>query len=185
MAAPSSTAVAAAAPGPSSHNADVGVLRYLREVLAGGATVLQDAPVAIASEAAGLMQEVPIVGIVCKIYLTVEQLVDTARSNKDDLAKLKVLCDGTIRLVLKNRTRRPGFLEEEFGTLEPIVRKAEELVKSCNGDRCCDKMKRVVLARKISKDIAAVKNDIMVFCQVINFAFADAALDVGDDTNVS
>ena len=173
MAAPASTVVPAATPGPSPTNAGVGALVYLREVLSGGATVSQDIPVAIASEAAGLMQEVPILGIVCKAFLAFEQLVETARSNQSDLATLRDLCNGVIKGVLKQRKNRPGFLAPGFTKLEQHVRQAEQVAKLCTGDRRRDKVKRAVLASKISKDIEAVRSDILAFCVVNDLALAD------------
>ena len=178
MAAPSSTVPAATAMGSSPTTADTGALAYLREVLSAGATLLQDAPLAVASEAAGLMQEVPMVGIVCKTFLALEHLVDTARSNKDDLATLRDLCGAGIKGVVDKRESRPGVLEEGFAKLGGHLLKAEELAKLCSGDRRRDKMKRAVMARKISRDIAAVRSDILAFCTANTLVLAD-------DTHVS
>ncbi len=178
MAAPSNTLPAAVAPVPSSSNADAGALGYLRKVLAGESMVLQDAPLAIASEAAGLLQEVPIVGIVCKTFLAVEQLVDTASSNKEDLTTLRDLCGAGIKGVLDKRKSSPGLLKQGFAKLEEHVLKAEEVAKLCSGDRTRDKLKRFALARKISKDIAAARSDILAFCTVNTLVLAD-------DTHVS
>ena len=184
MAAPSSTvSVTGAAPAPRP--SDDGVVAYLVEVLSGGATLLQDAPLAVVSEAAGLMQEVPVVGIVCKTYLAFEQLVDTAKSNQGDLATLRDLCRDGITKVLENRKDHPGLLKKNFAKLEEHVLKAEELARRCNGDCTAKKIKRVVFARKISKDIAAIRSDILAFCEVATLALADDTLTLVDNINVS
>lgn len=175
MAAPSNTAVpAAAAPGPSQTASDARVSVYVQEALWGGAAVMQDAPFAISSEAAGVLSEVPVLGIVCKAYLTIEELVSTAKSNKEDLAYLRDLFDGEIKKLLKKRKSRRGFLDQEFSKLQTLVLKAEGVAALCNGDRCRDKMKRAILARKISKDIGAIKSDIQLFCSTIGFVLNDA-----------
>ena len=180
MAAPSSTVPAAESMRPSSDTANGCALAASLggEVMSGGATVLQDAPLAVAVEAAGLMQEVPIVGIVCKTFLSLEQLVDTAKSNKEDLATLLDICGDGIKRVVDKRKSRTGELEEGFAKLGEHLRQAEEVAKRCSGDRPRQRIKRAILARKISRDIAAIKSDILAFCAV-------NTLVVADNTNVS
>ena len=175
MAAPSSTVPATATrPGPT--RVDASFFTYVREVVSGTATLLQEAPVAVISEAAGLVQEVPIVGIVCKTFLSLEQLVDTANSNKDDLAALLELCDVVIKGVLDKRSDRSG-LRMGFKALDKCVSGAEDLAKRCNGVSIGDKMKRGILARKICKEIASARDDLLALCTANNLALTD-------DTNV-
>lgn len=179
MAAPSSNVPVAASPAHTNSGAssDDGALTCLREVSSGGGTVLLDEASASASEAAGLMQEVPIVGNVCTAFLVFEQLVITARSNQGDFATLRDLCDGGIKRALNKRNGRPGLLEEEFTKLKEHVLAAVKLAELCSGDRRRDKLKRAALAPKISKDIAAVKSHLLALCTVVNSG-------AGDDTHV-
>lgn len=135
--------------------------------------LLQDAPVAISSEAAGLLADVPIVGIVCKTFLSFEQLVQTARSNKDDLKVLLELCDVVITGVLDNRSERPAALFKGFVALEKHVKKAGRVAKRCNGVSIKDKMRQFVLARSICRDIVAVRNDVLAFCTANNLVLAN------------
>ena len=160
MPASSTTAV----PG-STADADVSFFTYVREVVSGAATLLQEAPLAVATEAAGLVQEVPIVGIVCKTFLSLEQLVETAKSNKDDLADLRDLCDVVINDVLDKRPDRSS-LREGFAKLKDHVDRAENVAKLCRGASIGDTVKKSFLARKISKDIASIRNDVLAFCTV-------------------
>lgn len=104
------------------------------------------------------MQEVPLVGIVCKTFLSFEKLVDTARSNKEDLAVLRDLCDVVIEVVLERRSDRSGLLKR-FKALEMHMKRAEVAAKLCSG--------RVsfMFAKKISRDIAAVRKDLLDFVQ--------------------
>lgn len=172
MAAPSSTVPAA-----SPTNSDVSFFTYVREVVVGTATVMQDAPLAVMTEAAHLVEEVPFVGIVCKTFLAFEQLVDTARSNKDDLGVLLELVEVVVEGVLDRRSDRSGLFAG-FRALETHVKKAEEVAKLCNGNRVRDKVKQAVLARKICKDIAAVKDSVESFCAANNLV-------LGNDLHVS
>ena len=166
MAAPSST-VPTAATGPAPTDADVSFFAYVREVVSGTATLLQEAPVAVMSEAAGLVQEVPIVGIVCKTFLSLEQLVETAKSNKDDLAVLRELYGVVIAGVLDKRADRSGLFTG-FVALEEHVMKAKDVAERCNGAGIGGKMKRGLLARKICKDIAGARSDVLSFCTANN-----------------
>lgn len=174
MAAPSSTVLPAAATGPTLENIKVSFFSSVREVVS--ATVLQGVPVvAVESEAAGLVQEVPVVGIVCKTFLSFEQLVETATSNKDDLAVLRELCDVTIRGVLDKRSDRSDLIQG-LSALENHVQKAEDVAKLCNVRS--KELRRFVLARSICEDIASARNDVISFCKA-------NALVLANDTHVS
>lgn len=140
---------------------------YLREVASGTAALAQDAPLAVTAEAALLMQEVPVVGLACKTFLAFEQLVDTAQSNKKDFATLRGLCKVVFEGVLDKRSGAPGLLEEGFTKLNEHVGRAEQVAKLCNG-----RVNQFVLARKICKDIAAVRNDVLAFCTANNLVLA-------------
>ncbi len=158
MAAPSSTVPPHAGTGSGQANTDVSFFTYIREVVSETATLLQEAPVAVTSEAAGLVQEVPIVGIVCKTFLSLEQLVETAKGNKDELAVLLELCGVVIEGLLDKRADRSGLFKG-FKALEKCVSSAKAVAKRCNG-----LVKPFILARKICKEIASVRSDLLAFC---------------------
>lgn len=154
MAAPSN-AVPAVGKGPSATDAEVGVLTYVHEVSAGAAT---------------LLQEVPIVGSVCRTFLSLEQLVETANSNKEELAVLCKLCDVVIKGVL---TRRWGSLgkpvEKGLEKLKTHVDKAEAVAPLCNEVGIGKKgVKQFMLHRKIRKEIAAVRKNVLDFSTTNN-----------------
>ena len=172
MRAPSSTVPPPAATGSGPTDSDVSFFTYVREVVSETAILLQEAPVAVAAEAANLVQEVPIVGIVCKTFLSLEQLVETAKSNKDDLAALLELCGVVIKDVLDKRSERSG-LHIGFEALEKHVKKAEKVALLCNGESMGDKMKQWILARKICKDIAGARSDVLAFCTANNLVLAN------------
>lgn len=111
------------------------------------------------SGAASLLQEVPIVGNVCKTFLSFEQLVETAKNNKAELTVLRELCDVVIRGVLDKRADRSGLFKG-FVSLEKQVGKAERVAKLCNGVGI-QAIKRFVLARKICRDIASVRKNVL------------------------
>lgn len=153
----SSGPAAAATAGPSPATDKVSVFTCVREALSGTVAVLQEAPLAVATETTGLMQEVPLVGIVCKTFLSFEKLVDTARSNKENLAVLRDLCDVVIKGVLDKRSDRSVLLKG-FKALEKHTKRAKEVAKLCNG-----RVKPFLLASKICKEIAAVRKDVLDF----------------------
>lgn len=155
MAAPSSTV-------PCPTNAGVDVLTYVEEVVVGAAMLLQQAPV---------------VGDVCATFLSFQQLVETAKSNTEDLEVLRDLCDVVIKGVLDKRSDRSGLLKG-FAALEKHVKKAEEVSKLCNGAGIRDTIRRCLLARKISGDINGVRRNIVDVSTVNNLA-------VANDLNVS
>lgn len=167
MAAPSSTVPAATA----TKN-QVSLFTYLREVVSETASLLQEVPVAVTSEAAYVLQDVPIVSIVFKTFLSLEQLVETASSNKDDLANLSELIEVVIEGLLDKRSDRSGLFKG-FTALEKHVHKAKEVANLCNG-----RVRRVILSRKICKDIISVRNDILGFCTATNLV-------ITHDTHVS
>ncbi|CAN0537477.1 unnamed protein product [Ectocarpus sp. 12 AP-2014] len=115
-------------PAPTTN--EVSFFAYLREVVSGVATVLQEAPQAVALEAAYLVQEVPVVGIVCKTFLSLEQFVEMARSNKEDLATLRDLCAVVITGVLDKRSEQSGLFKDGFLALEKHVKKQRRLLSS-------------------------------------------------------
>ncbi|CAB1115136.1 unnamed protein product [Ectocarpus sp. CCAP 1310/34] len=167
MAAPSNTVRV-----PSPTNNEASFFTYLREVLLGAATFSEEVPAANASEAAHLLEEFPVVGTVCKTFLAFEQLVETARSNKDDLATLRELCCVVVAGVLDKRSDRSG-LSKRFEALEKHVNKAEEVAQLCNSS---GRVKRKVLARRICEDIVSVMNNVVEFCAANNVA-------ISNDTN--
>lgn len=144
MAAPSST-VTAQTPPSSSTTTGVGVVIYVEEVVVGGAA---------------LLQAVPVVGEVCTMFLAFKALVDTARSNQDDLRNLQDVCDVVIKGVLGQRSGSLDPLKQGFEKLEHQVKKAEEIAKLCSGTRIRDRLKQCLLAGKISKDITPVQTNV-------------------------
>lgn len=166
MTAPSSTAVPAAATGRSPTNTDVRASVYFQEALSGAAAVLQEVPV-VASGAAWLFQEVPLAGAVCKTFLGLQQLVETANSNKGELAVLCDLCDVVIKGVLTRSSNRTGLCEG-FAKLQGHVEKAEGVARLCNRAGIREGIKKIVLARRIRDDIASVRENVLAFSTAIN-----------------
>lgn len=172
MGSPSAAHAAAGKERRRSKAPEVSFFSYLRDFVSGTAFLLQDMPVTVATEAAGLIKDVPIVGMVCKTFLSFEQLVQTARSNKEDLAVLLELCDVVITGVLDNREERPALFKG-FVALEKHVKKAGKVAKRCNGVGLKDKMRQFVLARSICRDIVSVRNDVLAFCTANNLVLAN------------
>lgn len=142
-----------------------------------------DVPGAVVRDAVGLMDKAPIVSIVCEAFLLLEQLAETAKSNKDDLATLRDVCDVVINGVLENwcsglRSGHSG-LEKDFTRLQKHVDKAIEVAERCNGVGIKESVKRFVSARKTRNDIAAVRKDFLAFCSANNLVLA------GDNVSVN
>ena len=152
------TSVAVVPAPPPAAATKVGMFTYAREFAAGAAT---------------LFQEVPIAGEVFATFLAFEQLVDTARSNKEELVVLRELCDVVIKGVLEQCAERASVLEESFQKLKKYVNGAKEAAEQCKGG-----MKQLILSRKISKDIAAVRKNVLDFSVAINIV-------IGQDLSVS
>ena len=166
MAAPSSTvpgAGRATGPSPTSHG--VSALKIVQEVAAGTASLLQEIPPEV----------LPVVGSMCKTFLAFEELVATAKSNNEALSVLHELCDVVVKGVLVSRKDRPGLPGEGYAKLKEHVERANEIAKLCNGAGMKGSVKRFVLARKISNDIAAVRGNVLAFCSVNNLVLADDA----------
>lgn len=175
MASLSKTPMPATTVGPSPTKA-VRFFTYVRRAVVGTAMVLQEAPVAVAvmSEVASLLEDVPIVGFVCKTFLAFEQLVGTAKSNKEDLVVLRDMCEVVITGVLDKRSDRSDLLKG-FEALDKHVRKAKEVARQCNTN---GRMKQFLLAGKICKEISAVRSDVLAFSTV-------NSLVLDNDINVS
>ncbi|CAM9684496.1 unnamed protein product, partial [Ectocarpus fasciculatus] len=148
MAAPVSTV-----PNDAS-NPEVGVLAYVQEVAVGAVTLLQAAPV---------------VGDVCATLLAFGQLVDEARSNKEELAVLRKLCDVVIKGFLKRSSGLPAEAAHGFEDLKEHVAKAETVAKLCSKGGT-----KFVLARKICKDIAAIRKNVLDFSVAYNLVLTNA-----------
>lgn len=165
MAAPVNTVPAAR---PDATDPEVGVLTYVQEVAVGAAALLQAAPV---------------VGDVCATLLAFGQLVDTAKSNKEELAVLRELCDVVIKGFL---TRSSGLQEEAaqgFQSLKQHVDKAKTVAKLCNGVGIRKGVKKFILAGKICKDIAAVRKNVHDFSAANNLVLTHA-LHVSTNTTI-
>lgn len=140
---------------PSNHvsaEEKVGVLNYVGETVANAAAVLQ---------------AVPVVGAVCATFLSFEQLVDRAKSNKQELVVLRELCDFVIKWVLNRRSGSSGLLREAFLTLEKYVERGNAVANQCSS---CGGVRNFILSRKICKAISSVRNDVLHFCATINLA---------------
>lgn len=140
-------------------NGDLGVLTYAQEVVSG---------------AASLLQEFPAVGELCKTFLSFEQLVETAKSNKEELVVLHELCDVVIKGVLERCSDRSDPYEG-LAALVVHVEKAKAVAKQCSKGGV---VKQVVMSRKTSRDIAAVKKKILDLSIMINMV-------IGNDLHVS
>ncbi|CAM9487492.1 unnamed protein product, partial [Ectocarpus sp. 12 AP-2014] len=115
-----------------------------------------------------LLQALPVVGEVCETFLAFEQLVETAKSNKEELTVLKELCDVVIQAIFKRCAERSGgVLDESFRKLGKYVEGAKEVAQQCRG-----RVKQFVLNRKISRDIAAVGKNVLDFSVVINIVIS-------------
>ena len=148
-----------AASGPNPANNDVGLFEYVQEVAAGKGLVLQEIP-------AGVLP-------VFKAFLAIEQLVETAKSNKEALSTLHKLCDVVIKGFVAPRTGRPWLPKEGFEELQKHMERVEKVAKLCKGS-----VKGRLLARKISNDIAGIRSDILAFCAVNSLVLADGTTTV-------
>lgn len=142
--------------------AKVAVLTYVQEVVSG---------------AAELLQGVPVVGDVCTTFLAFEELAKTAASNKQDLIVLAELCDVVIKGVLERCSERSPVLGEAFRNLEKHVKGAEDAAQLCHG-KGMKRVKQVALSGKISRDIAAVRENVRDCSIAFNLV-------VGQDLHVS
>lgn len=119
---------------------------------------------AVAEGAATLLQEFPVVGAVCKIFLSFKHVVETATGNKDDLIELLELCELVIREVLKHRWEQKAGggvdLDDGFKKLKTHIEKANEIAQKCRGSA----VKQFLFSRKTSKDIAAVRKSVLGLC---------------------
>lgn len=135
-------------------NGDLGVLTYAKEVVSG---------------AAALLQEFPAVGELCKTFLSFEQLVETAKSNRDELVILRELCDVVIKGVLERCSERSDPYEG-LAALGVHVEKAKAVAKQCSSG---GGVKQFVMSRKTSKDIAAVKKKILDLSIMVNLVISN------------
>lgn len=156
MAAPMNTVPAAQ---PDANDPEVAVLTYLQEAAVG---------------AAALFQAAPVVGDVCSTLLVFGQLVETAKSNKEELAVLRELCD----VVIKGFLQRSSGLRDEaahgFQSLKQHIDKARTVAKLCNGAGIRKGVKKFILAGKICKDIAAVRKNVHDFSVANNLVLTHA-----------
>eukprot|EP00752_Nemacystus_decipiens_P008242 g7369.t2 len=127
--------------------------------------------------AAMLFQEMPVTLELCVTYLVFEELVETSKSNKEYLAVLRELYDVVIKGFLRERCLvYSAGNEEALLRLKQLVEKARMVAQLCNG-----RVKQIVLARKISRDIAAARKNVLDFAVSMNVSLANdlsAKLDV-------
>lgn len=112
--------------------------------------------------AAGLLQDFPVVGAVCKAFLTFTQAVETATSNKDDLTELKELCNLVIKGVLQQRWEQKtgDDLDDGFEKLKMCIERANEIANKCHGNA----VKQFIFSRRTSRDVAAIRKSVMGLC---------------------
>ncbi|CAN0014526.1 unnamed protein product, partial [Ectocarpus sp. 6 AP-2014] len=141
-------------PMAAPEDSGVSVLTYIREFAAGAAT---------------LLQEIPAVGIACKTYLAFEDLVQTATSNKLELAVLGELIDLILQRYVKRWAEREhqGRLREEVIALEKHLKSAEGVAGLCNG-RGLKRLKQLALCRRICNEIESVRKKVLHFCTINN-----------------
>lgn len=143
--------------GPSLSNPStpkVSVSVYVREVVSGTCTVFQ---------------EMPVVSIVCKTLLSIEQLVGTAKGNRKELAVLLELCDVVTKGALNRWSEHPGPYEG-LEALKRHVENAHRVAAMCNKGRFA----RLALSRKISRNIVTVKTNIVNFATLHNLVLSTA-----------
>lgn len=132
----------------------VGAFTYAKELVSGAATLLEDAPA---------------VGVVCKTFLAFESLVERAKSNKDELVVLLELCRIIFKGILERRLDSSGrtALHEGLDALARHVERAKVVANMCSGKRM-KRLSQLTLSRKISKEIAAVRRDVLDFSAAVN-----------------
>eukprot|EP00903_Cladosiphon_okamuranus_P011386 g10730.t1 len=111
--------------------------------------------------AATLIQEVPVVGAVFAAFLTLKELVEKAKSNKEDLASLLDLCNVVIKRVLRERAE--GELEKDFRTLEKHLMEAKQVAQRCGDGPRNHLLHRLFLGSVISRRMAAVEKTLLDF----------------------
>lgn len=122
---------------------------------------------AVGEGAAVLLQDFPLVGAVCDVFLSFTRVVETAKSNKDGLSELQELFD----LVLKGAVQRrmelqktgaasADGLDDVFAKLPAQIERATEIAKKCRGNA----MKQFLFSRRTSKDIEAAKKSVTSLC---------------------
>lgn len=132
----------------------VGVSTYVQEIASGSCTVFQ---------------QIPTVSILCQTLLALEQLVETAKGNRGELVALVELCDVVTRGVLDRCSGGSG-LYAGLAALGKHVERAKVVAGLCNRGA----VSRFVLSRKIARDIAAVRSDVLAFSTVNNLAITTA-----------
>ncbi|CAM9532245.1 unnamed protein product [Scytosiphon promiscuus] len=134
---------------------DIGVLVYAQELFSGTATLLED---------------VPAVGVVCKALLGFEALVERAKRNKDELVVLRELCEVVFKgLILGRRLDSSGRtgVHDGLDALASQVERAKAVANLCRPEGM-NKISQLVLSRKVYKEIAAVRKDLLDFSAAVN-----------------
>lgn len=99
-------------------------------------------------------REIPDAKVLCKTILSIEQQVLTAQTNQKELAGMLRLIDLATRSVMNSCD------EVSYGALTKLkkcVWKAKDLAAMCNRGR----IRRMMLGRNISGNIAAVESDLV------------------------
>lgn len=132
----------------------------------GASTYVQE----IVSGAAALCQEMPALSVVCKTLLGFEKLVETARSNKEELGVLLELC----AMVTGTLQRDPGRadLRDSFEKLAKHVKTAHAVATLCN-EKGLKRVQRFALSRRICNDIVAAKANVINFTITTSLVLTD------------
>lgn len=140
----------------------------VQPVAKAGATALLTFGKEITAIVATLGKDVPLAGTVCATFLAFEELVETAKSNKEDLDTLLELCDAVVKTTMRERcSEYSAGLEEALLTLEKHLAAAKDVARLCNG-----RVKQFIMGRQIAKDIAAVRQNVVDFSATINVALS-------------
>lgn len=105
----------------------------------------------------------------CATFLAFEELVETARSNKEDLVVLREMCDVVIQSFLRGRDseRISPEIKQAFQSLEKHMEGARDIAQECNGN---GRLNQMILGKKISRAIADVRQTVVDFSAVIAVA---------------
>ena len=118
----------------------------------------------VGQEAITLLQELPLVGVVCKTLLTLKDLIDAVKSNHEELENLLKLLDYVIRGTLRQRHRQKTSLEEGFKKLEELVEETKGIAQRCQKSG----IRHWLSARRLSGDIEAIKAAVHSYMQGMN-----------------
>lgn len=124
---------------------------------------------------AEILPILPVVGPLCKTFLAVEELVETAKSNKEALRVVHELCDLVIKGFLAPRKNHRWLPKEGFEALTEYVGRAKAVAVLCNKTGFKAFFRRFLLAHQICDDIASIRSDVLAFVMVNTLLLADGS----------